>query len=44
MGKSHHVSIMQEVGNVGEIVEVDAKGRIVIPIELREKFGIEKGS
>lgn len=28
---------------MGEIVEMDEKGRIVIPISVRNTFGIEKG-
>ena len=29
-------------GNVGIIKEIDKLGRIVIPKELRERFGLEK--
>ncbi|MGD0550677.1 MAG: AbrB/MazE/SpoVT family DNA-binding domain-containing protein [Candidatus Bathyarchaeia archaeon] len=29
---------------MGEIVEVDEKGRIVIPATVREKLGVGKGS
>jgi len=29
---------------MGEMVEVDSKGRIVIPIHIRNTLGIEKGA
>jgi AbrB family looped-hinge helix DNA binding protein len=28
---------------MGEVVEVDSNGRIVIPISIRDKLGIENG-
>ncbi len=30
-------------GKMGEVVEVDEKGRILIPISMRNALGIEKG-
>ena len=35
---------MQVVGKIGEVVEVDSKGRIVIPVSIRDRFGIGGGS
>ncbi len=35
---------MQEVRNVGRIVEMDGKGRIVIPKTIRERLGLLDGS
>lgn len=29
---------------MGEVVEVDSKGRIVIPSSIRSKLGLEKGT
>jgi AbrB family looped-hinge helix DNA binding protein len=29
---------------MGEVVETDSKGRIVIPSSIRNKFGLDKGS
>ena len=28
---------------MGEIVKIDEKGRIVIPVEIRDKMGLKKG-
>jgi AbrB family looped-hinge helix DNA binding protein len=30
-------------GKMGEVVEVDSKGRIAIPSSIRNKFGLGKG-
>jgi AbrB family looped-hinge helix DNA binding protein len=34
---------MAKGGKMGEVVEVDEKGRILIPISIRNTLGIEKG-
>jgi len=35
---------MARGGKMAEIVEVDEKGRIVIPSSIRDKLGIERGA
>jgi len=35
---------MQEVGKMGWVVKMDEKGRVVIPVEVREKFGLQRGT